>query len=296
MTIEFDVLFTDLFCNELKPVSCSGGSYFIPSKKVKSKSSLEIFLDQANSMSGLTGLPAAQAALKVARQMKGIRGNAKTLAALCSAVTSAVSASSPHNPRRFVDAVNQVTAVTKAGKFGELRSAASKMLQVFDEFLDVAVIYDSVVERALGTGKDFAKYVREFNYQLNQPHIKNGGSLITIHQFFNDPLVMAKISAAGIPANLNNFIVRRTFDRVLWLGQAAKEQSGSWVFGLCPKRIVSNSLPGICPKIVFKGLPGLCSTKIASSDLPDPYPTQIDESSVLPRCQRDIDQKNCSQC
>ena len=160
MTIEFDVLFTDLFCYELTPVLCSGGSYFLPSGA--GNSSLNIFLNQANSMSSLTGLPAAEAAWTVANQMKGIRGNARTSAAksvLCNAVKNAVSASVLTNPRRFVDAVNQVAAHTKANGFGELRSAASKMLQVFDEFLDVAVIYDSVVERALGTEKDFAKYV-----------------------------------------------------------------------------------------------------------------------------------------
>lgn len=233
MTIEFDVLFTDLFCDELKPLSYPHGSCFKSSGK--GKSSLEIFLDQANSMSGLTGLHAAQAAWRVADDMEGIQGKARTPAAqrvLCNAVISAVTTSVPKDPKRFIVAVNQVAAVTHASKFGRQRSAASKMLQVFDEFLDVAVIYDSVVKRALGPD-DVGKYVDEFDYQFNQLHIKHNGSLITMKAFFNEPSVKAKITAAKIPVKLNNFIERRSFDRVLWLTQKAKDQSGSRVLGLC---------------------------------------------------------------
>ena len=231
MTLNFDVLFEDLFRHELQPFPCSHGSCFKPSRVKNNLGSLSIFLAQAQSMNGLTGMAASQAAWKVAYQMNGLQGKARGgQSVMCNAVQKAVGNCIPSDPRRFAVAVDQVAQDAAHMGFGRQRSAASKMLQVYDDFLDVAVIYDDVVKRALGPD-EVGKYVDEFELQFTQPHIKTKTSKITMLEFFKDPLVVSEMRK--VPIKLTNFIMRRSFDRVLWLMQKAKDQSGSCVLGLC---------------------------------------------------------------
>lgn len=230
MPIAYEVLFCDLFEEMVRPVEEANGSYFRRNNPA-SPSSLDIFVRQATSVKDAAALgqaSAVDAAWKVAMEMKGLQGAARAKkATICAEVASAMDCT---GAKSFADTVAEIAAGCKAAGAGAQVSAASKMVQVFPAYWDHAVIYDRIVRRALGP-EAIHRYVAEFEVQMNNLNIvSEDGRSLTIREFFNGPDVKEIMKA--VRTDLFEFIVRRSFDRALWLSQAAKDQWGSKVFGL----------------------------------------------------------------
>lgn len=235
LTIPYEILFEDLFRCELKPVRNNDVAMYRRSGK---PASIDAFLRQVGSVDKAVPSDMMNAALDVATEMKGLqRVSNERKRALAKAVALTFNKrASCRSAAQFAAAIEDIATrtATKSADSTGLRSAASKMLQVLPSYRSHAVIYDAVVQRALGPAEPHL-YVSEFETQfVSAPIIRLNRRKVTFRDFLECESVQLELRNAKVPRRLTTFVARRAFDRALWLAQRGKDLAGSRVGGLEP--------------------------------------------------------------
>lgn len=235
--ITYSTIRHDIFLGELIPLLSNNKVIFVPSGN---KPSIEIFIGQMGRINQhllKKNIPkACQAGLKTVSLMRALRFKKSAQSYFLKEVGTAVL-----KQNSFVDAVHAVASAMKLGSVVNqyLCSAASKILQGFPKYADSVFIYDEVVGRVLkvvpaanGSAR-LCDFNKKFTSALQTEKIDDGGtpsSFPTARDFINQESMLVdfffKPHACGCLNSIStkvweNYVERRTLDRILWLKQAA---------------------------------------------------------------------------
>jgi hypothetical protein len=228
-TIAYQDLTDDFFINEIKPDSIQEGRVvFSATGKEPTINIIERQVCPVRKfVKDQNWTEAVAHARGVCREMNGFLGFAQkdsTQESACKHVEAIARAGG----MSFDAAVAAVIVVTYADGHGNLKSAASKMLQLFPAFSNDSVIYDSVVRETLKARNGATKkQTEDISYYF--PHVRQllaaplvsmpDGSLISVNAYFERPEIKQLVANSAWVAShgLEGFVRSRLLDRVLWL-------------------------------------------------------------------------------
>lgn len=236
MSISYCTIQHDIFFEELSPSVSNNQVIFVPTGN---KPSIEIFIEQMGRINHhlLKGsIPnACNAGLKTVSSMKALRFAKSAHSSFLIEVGKAVS-----KQAIFVEAVDSVASAMKSSPVNQyLCSAASKILQGFPQYAGSVFIYDDVVARELkvvpvtnGSARLF-DFNQKFNSALSKEKIDNAGHLpcfLSVKDFINQESKLINSFSVGhaqgclksiSKQDWEDYVERRTLDRILWLKRAA---------------------------------------------------------------------------